>query len=218
MDIAVLLKMGPISKALCVTSAPLPPRYADAIALHLTLVKALPNINKSEHMRQAGIDEKQLRETSRYQKELRKAFQPINHRKTRYGILKVEDRSFTVDGQHFSRVTVTCIPDAIIDDPQINDDIFAEGGYRALDMVVTAELSPLVWQGYRGPGDLMVHEGDNLWEAMMVEITGEANEPLDAHRVTAGLHAIFREDGKFERRFVEVVKLVKAIHARSRDC
>src|SRR5471032_441969 len=101
MDIAVLLKMGPISKALCVTSAPLPPRYADAIALHLTLVKALPNINKSEHMRQAGIDEKQLRETSRYQKELRKAFQPINHRKTRYGILKVEDRSFTVDGQHF---------------------------------------------------------------------------------------------------------------------
>jgi hypothetical protein len=217
MDHATPRAMGPIAQAINLTWESLPQQYADAIAFHKTVIKALPNINKTQHLLEVGTHDHPLRDTSRFAKELRKALQPIYHRKTTYGILTAEDTSYFDDGEHFSKVSITCIPEATIHDPMLFNDIRAEGGYCALDVVLHGELSPLVWQGYRGPGCLMVHEGDNLWEAMMVEIVSKANKPLDARRIGGRLRDIFSDGAEFERRFVEVVEIVKAIHARARN-
>lgn len=208
--------MARIAEALELGYAPLPACFSDSIALCQTLTEVVKDIDKSEHLLLWSKDEHQLRRTDAYRKYLQLASNPVYHRVASFGVVTLADASYLEHGEQYCGIKLQFLPQAIVDDPLVIEDIFTNEGYAALDVVVTNGLMPFVWERYDGPRIPMTYEGDEFWEAFVIWINSEADENLDFGQVAAGLLKVFG-DGEFDRRFLKLVKCTQAIHARFRQ-
>lgn len=203
-----------MAEALGLKYGSLPPCLVDFMALNRTLTKAVKNIDKDEHLRLLSADETQLSKTSTFERHVRKLSLFTFYRETSWGIQTFVDTSIASGGDHFWGLKVRCHPSVIIEDPLILKDVCEWRGYThnyALDMVLVEGMREMIYSRYSGPGEIIVDEGDEFTEGMIIEITGGANESLDSIRVAHGLENVF-ERGEFDALFLKLVEETKAAH------
>lgn len=197
----------------------LPSKLIESHALCQTLTKAVKGIDKDRHLHLWATDELQLKKTNRFQKNVRKLSQHAFFADEEWGTLKLQDASFGTADEFFCGVKLVLYPNAIVEDPLILTDVCEYHGSfvlnHALDVALTRELLPTVFDGYDGPGYAYAHEGDKFNEGMVIEIGGDPNEVLDAADVASGLLEMFSGD-QFNDLILHVVEDTKAIHNKLR--
>jgi hypothetical protein len=157
----------------------------------------------------------QVQDTVDYKKQVQKlSHRQVVHRVARWGVVVLNVKAaYSFDGERYWSITLRFYPFALVDDPQLLDPVYHNEAHNSLDRWLPHELESLILRRYDGPGEVDVSgEGDFLFEPLIVTISGEVNQPLDAERVGGGLRRIF-QGGAFDRRFLEVVNHTKAVHA-----
>ncbi|CAB3801825.1 hypothetical protein LMG28614_05502 [Paraburkholderia ultramafica] len=206
----------PIVHALGCSFGSLPQRHVEFEARDKTLLKKVKNISKSEHLRRLKKNEEPHFQGATYQQFFERYSRPVFLRECEWGILVLQDKSSTKRGQFHLCIKLKFLPDAIVTDPLIADDISTPYGYQALDLVITDHMRDFILEKYDGPGSIDVDEGDHFCEAMVIEIEGEGDgndHNLDMNRIAEELHKVFC-DGEFDRRFSALVKKTQAIYAK----
>ncbi|SDJ14699.1 hypothetical protein SAMN04487926_1355 [Paraburkholderia steynii] len=206
-----------IVEALELSFAPRPKHHVEFEALDKTLLKEVKRITKREHLRLLKNRDPKYLASATYQRLLEKYSGPVYLRVCEWGIFVFEDKSSMKHGQFHFCVKLKFLPDAIVNDPFIIDDISTPHGYQALDLVITDLMRSFIHEQYDGPGSIDLDEGDHFAEAMTFEIEGDGEDSddhdLDTFGIAEGLKKLLC-DGKFDRYFLDIVKKTQKIHAK----
>jgi hypothetical protein len=151
-----------IANKLGMTHGTLPEPICASIALNKTLSTVAKDVPEREYFDLWATDKLGLGQTDAYQGALKQSSRPALHRGTPWGMLYAEDSSYVRHGAPYWGIRVNFIPNAIVDNPTILNDLSALGNPRALVSALTHELRPLVWAKYTGPGIAIVFEGGYL--------------------------------------------------------